>query len=193
MHLKWPHSGDHSRGQLWAKRVGMTWSPTDLLPSGELGWTPISPSKIIIYKLRDWQHSWCFCDFTHECWTIWELLWLNCCKNFVSWLGFLLPYSNTLRVTRSAAPSTLDSSSTVPAHLGKKGKEFEFSQLPLKVEFLECSAKGGRGDAGSADIQDLEKWLAKIAWRAAPSTAVDLCDWQFWKKGCGHLELIKKR
>ncbi|XP_012519924.1 PREDICTED: signal recognition particle receptor subunit beta [Propithecus coquereli] len=70
---------------------------------------------------------------------------------------------NTLRVTRSAAPSTLDSSSTVPVQLGKKGKEFEFSQLPLKVEFLECSAKGGRGDAGSADIQDLEKWLAKIA------------------------------
>lgn len=70
---------------------------------------------------------------------------------------------NTLRVTRSAAPSTLDSSSTAPAQLGKKGKEFEFSQLPLKVEFLECSAKGGRGDPGSADIQDLEKWLAKIA------------------------------
>ncbi|PNJ39805.1 SRPRB isoform 1, partial [Pongo abelii] len=70
---------------------------------------------------------------------------------------------NTLRVTRSAAPSTLDSSSTAPAQLGKKGKEFEFSQLPLKVEFLECSAKGGRGDVGSADIQDLEKWLAKIA------------------------------
>ncbi|XP_055426097.1 signal recognition particle receptor subunit beta [Bubalus kerabau] len=70
---------------------------------------------------------------------------------------------NTLRVTRSAAPSTLDSSSTAPAQLGKKGKEFEFSQLPLKVEFLECSAKGGRGDAGSADIQDLEKWLAKIS------------------------------
>ncbi|KAM8759333.1 signal recognition particle receptor subunit beta [Rhynchonycteris naso] len=72
---------------------------------------------------------------------------------------------NTLRVTRSAAPSTLDSSSTGtgPAQLGKKGKEFEFSQLPLKVEFLECSAKGGQGDAGSADIQDLEKWLAKVA------------------------------
>lgn len=70
---------------------------------------------------------------------------------------------NTLRVTRSAAPSTLDSSSTAPVQLGKKGKEFEFSQLPLKVEFLECSAKGGRGDGDTADIQDLEKWLAKIA------------------------------
>lgn len=84
-------------------------------------------------------------------------LWLCCI------LTCLFVPSNTLRVTRSAAPSTLDSSSTAPAQLGKKGKEFEFSQLPLKVEFLECSAKGGRGDAGSADIQDLEKWLAKIA------------------------------
>ncbi|XP_042521861.1 LOW QUALITY PROTEIN: signal recognition particle receptor subunit beta [Dipodomys spectabilis] len=70
---------------------------------------------------------------------------------------------NTLRVTRSAAPSTLDSSSSAPAQLGKKGKEFEFSQLPLKVEFLECSAKVGKGDPASADIRDLEKWLAKIA------------------------------
>ncbi|XP_058914611.1 signal recognition particle receptor subunit beta [Kogia breviceps] len=70
---------------------------------------------------------------------------------------------STLRVTHSATPSILDSSSTASAQLGKKGKEFEFSQLPLKVDFLECSAKGGRGDAGSADIQDLEKWLAKIA------------------------------
>ncbi|XP_026271046.2 LOW QUALITY PROTEIN: signal recognition particle receptor subunit beta [Urocitellus parryii] len=70
---------------------------------------------------------------------------------------------NTLRVPRSAAPSTLDNSSTIPVQLGKKGKEFEFSQLPLKVEFLECSAKGGRGDTGSADMQDLEKWLGKIA------------------------------
>eukprot|EP00070_Physeter_catodon_P015456 XP_023973251.1 signal recognition particle receptor subunit beta [Physeter catodon] len=70
---------------------------------------------------------------------------------------------DTLQVTRSAAPSILDSSSTASAPLGKKGKEFEFSQLPLKVEFLECSAKGGRGDAGSAAIQDLEERLAKIA------------------------------
>ncbi|XP_004716042.2 signal recognition particle receptor subunit beta [Echinops telfairi] len=70
---------------------------------------------------------------------------------------------NTLRVTRSAAPSTLDTSNSVPAQLGKRGKEFEFSQLPLKVEFLECSAKGGKGDSDPADVQDLEKWLAKIS------------------------------
>ncbi|XP_028918784.1 signal recognition particle receptor subunit beta [Ornithorhynchus anatinus] len=71
---------------------------------------------------------------------------------------------NTLRVTRSAAPSTMDSSGTVVApQLGKKGKEFDFSQLPMKVDFLECSARGGTGEDGSADIKDLEKWLARIA------------------------------
>ncbi|KYO36086.1 signal recognition particle receptor subunit beta isoform X1 [Alligator mississippiensis] len=71
---------------------------------------------------------------------------------------------NTLRVTRSAAPTSLDgSTSGGAAQLGKRGKEFDFSQLPMKVEFVECSARGSKGDEGSADIEDLEKWLAKIA------------------------------
>lgn len=46
--------------------------------------------------------------------------------------------------------------------LGKKGKDFEFSQLPLKVEFLECSARGSKGEKGDADIEKLEKSLAKL-------------------------------
>lgn len=71
---------------------------------------------------------------------------------------------NTLRVTRSAAPSTLDgSASSGTAQLGKKGKEFDFSQLPMKVELVECSARGSKAEEGSADIKDLEKWLARIA------------------------------
>lgn len=66
-------------------------------------------------------------------------------------------------MTLSAAPSTMDSSSSGSAiQLGKKGKEFDFSQLPMKVEFIECSARGNKGEEGSADINDLEKWLAKI-------------------------------
>ncbi|XP_015685441.1 signal recognition particle receptor subunit beta-like, partial [Protobothrops mucrosquamatus] len=71
---------------------------------------------------------------------------------------------NTLRVTLSAAPSTMDSSSSGSViQLGKKGKEFDFSQMPMKVEFIECSARGNKGEEGSSDINDLEKWLAKIA------------------------------
>uniref|UniRef100_A0A8C0VHP5 Signal recognition particle receptor subunit beta n=1 Tax=Cyanistes caeruleus TaxID=156563 RepID=A0A8C0VHP5_CYACU len=41
---------------------------------------------------------------------------------------------NTLRVTCSAAPTSLDGSATGgPAQLGKKGKDFDFSQLPMKA------------------------------------------------------------
>ncbi|XP_027585100.2 ovotransferrin [Pipra filicauda] len=69
---------------------------------------------------------------------------------------------NTLRVTRSAAPTSLDSSGG-PAQLGKKGKDFDFSQLPMKVEFVECSARGSKGEEGDADLEGLEKWLLKVA------------------------------
>ncbi|XP_071607755.1 signal recognition particle receptor subunit beta [Heliangelus exortis] len=71
---------------------------------------------------------------------------------------------NTLRVTRSAAPTSLDGAGTGgPAQLGKKGKDFDFSQLPMKVEFVECSARGSKGEEGDADFEGLEKWLARIA------------------------------
>uniref|UniRef100_A0A493TH51 Signal recognition particle receptor subunit beta n=1 Tax=Anas platyrhynchos platyrhynchos TaxID=8840 RepID=A0A493TH51_ANAPP len=71
---------------------------------------------------------------------------------------------NTLRVTRSAAPTSLDGSAVGgPAQLGKKGKDFDFSQLPMRVEFVECSARGSKGEEGDADFEGLEKWLAKIA------------------------------
>lgn len=71
-------------------------------------------------------------------------------------------HRNTLRVTRSAALSSQDGSVGGNLYLGKKGKDFEFSQLPLKVEFLECSARGSKGEEGSADIESLEKSLAKL-------------------------------
>ncbi|XP_021444182.2 signal recognition particle receptor subunit beta [Oncorhynchus mykiss] len=69
---------------------------------------------------------------------------------------------NTLRVTRSAALGTQDGSAGSSVYLGKKGKDFEFSQLPMKVEFLECSARGSKGENGQADIGSLEKSLANL-------------------------------
>uniref|UniRef100_A0A1A8GHG2 Signal recognition particle receptor subunit beta n=1 Tax=Nothobranchius korthausae TaxID=1143690 RepID=A0A1A8GHG2_9TELE len=70
---------------------------------------------------------------------------------------------NTLRVTRSAALSAQDGSVGGSVYLGKKGKDFEFSQLPMRVEFLECSARSsGKGEEGEADIESLEKSLAKL-------------------------------
>ncbi|KAM5163723.1 signal recognition particle receptor subunit beta [Mantella aurantiaca] len=70
---------------------------------------------------------------------------------------------NTLRVTQSAAPSTLESSgSQSNTQLGRKGKEFDFSQLPMKVEFLECSARDSKEEEGDANLSNVEGWLAKL-------------------------------
>lgn len=74
----------------------------------------------------------------------------------------LVSYRNTLRVTRSAALSSQDGSVGGSVYLGKKGKDFEFSQLPMKVEFLECSARGNKGEDVDADMEGLEKSLAKL-------------------------------
>ncbi|XP_067102558.1 signal recognition particle receptor subunit beta [Osmerus mordax] len=69
---------------------------------------------------------------------------------------------NTLRVTRSAALSAQDGSLAGGAvFLGRKGRDFEFSQLPMGVEFVECSARGG-GEEGGADIDGLERVLSKL-------------------------------
>ncbi|KAK2881575.1 hypothetical protein Q8A67_018843 [Cirrhinus molitorella] len=69
---------------------------------------------------------------------------------------------NTLRLTRSAALSSQDGAVGGSVYLGKKGKDFEFSQLPNRVEFIECSAHGSKREDGDADIDALEKCLAKI-------------------------------
>ncbi|XP_032887319.1 signal recognition particle receptor subunit beta isoform X1 [Amblyraja radiata] len=71
---------------------------------------------------------------------------------------------NTLRTIRSGAPKALDGSGiagSVP--LGRKGKEYDFSQGPMKIEFAECSVRGNKGDEGEADISVLETWLVKVA------------------------------
>ncbi|KAJ8256839.1 hypothetical protein COCON_G00189910 [Conger conger] len=71
---------------------------------------------------------------------------------------------NTLRVTRSAALSSQDGSAGgASVYLGKRGKDFDFSQVSMRVEFLECSSRGNKGEEGEADIENLEKWLAKLS------------------------------
>ncbi|KAG5837012.1 signal recognition particle receptor subunit beta [Anguilla rostrata] len=71
---------------------------------------------------------------------------------------------NTLRVTRSAALSSQDGSTgDASVYLGKKGKDFDFSQVSMRVEFLECSSRSSKGDEGEADIENLEKCLAKLS------------------------------
>lgn len=77
-------------------------------------------------------------------------------------LNTLFSHRNTLRVTRSAALSSQDGTVGGSLYLGKKGKDFDLSQVHLKVEFLECSARGSKGEDGDADIESLEKSLAKL-------------------------------
>ncbi|XP_060761882.1 signal recognition particle receptor subunit beta [Neoarius graeffei] len=68
---------------------------------------------------------------------------------------------NTLRVTRSAALTSQDGSVQSTLYLGKKGKDFEFSQVSMQVEFVECSARNSNKDE-NGDIEALEKSLAKL-------------------------------
>ncbi|XP_062843604.1 signal recognition particle receptor subunit beta [Trichomycterus rosablanca] len=67
----------------------------------------------------------------------------------------------TLRVTHSAALSSQDGSVKSTLYLGKKGKDFEFSHVPVRVEFVECSARGSKEEE-DIDIEALEKCLAKL-------------------------------
>jgi hypothetical protein len=66
-----------------------------------------------------------------------------------------------LRKTRAAAVKGLDeqSMSRDEVFVGQKGKDFDFADLRgIKVEIIECSAKG---DAES-DLKDIHDWLNKL-------------------------------
>nr|XP_039257004.1 signal recognition particle receptor subunit beta-like [Styela clava] len=68
---------------------------------------------------------------------------------------------NTVRKTRSAALSSIDGEEAT-VHLGVKGKPFEFSHLgKLKVDFIECNAKGDSENESRLD--ELLLWLNRQA------------------------------
>lgn len=72
-------------------------------------------------------------------------------------------FSNTLRVTQSAALESTTSTSINNAFLGKQGQDFKFSDLkPMKVSFLEASARGNK-EGAEHDLKGVEGWLAQIA------------------------------
>ena len=70
--------------------------------------------------------------------------------------------STTLRVSRSAKLEDTEGSKSV-SYLGRKGKEeFEFSDLPFKVEFVACSARGkGEEESCVAEIDPIREWIDK--------------------------------
>nr|XP_022342917.1 signal recognition particle receptor subunit beta-like [Crassostrea virginica] len=71
---------------------------------------------------------------------------------------------NTLRVTRSAALQQLDGTTgNNNSYLGKRNKDFEFSDLkPMKVQFVECSALD-TSDKDQPGLMEVEKWLMTVA------------------------------
>ena len=71
--------------------------------------------------------------------------------------------STALRVSRSAKLAVTEDTKrrqTKAAFLGKEGKDFEFSDLPCRLEFVGCSARG-KGEEGSSvpDIDQLKNWI----------------------------------
>ncbi|RUS76303.1 hypothetical protein EGW08_015927 [Elysia chlorotica] len=72
---------------------------------------------------------------------------------------------NTLRITRAASLQSVgDSGSNNNSFLGKRDKDFSFSDLkPLRVDFAECSALGMDKTSNTPNLDELHKWLSSVA------------------------------
>ncbi|XP_050666204.1 signal recognition particle receptor subunit beta [Leptidea sinapis] len=68
---------------------------------------------------------------------------------------------NLVRITKSSQLESVDSTQTSNASIGKIGKDFEFSHLNCKVEFIECSANTGDDD-NPTDLKSLQQWISKV-------------------------------
>lgn len=68
---------------------------------------------------------------------------------------------NLLRMTKTSQLEATDTSST-NVFLGKQGKHFDFSHLDSQIYFAESYAFN-KDPQTSADIEELNKWLHKIA------------------------------
>lgn len=76
--------------------------------------------------------------------------------------GLLEKEINLVRITKSSQLQSVDSNQTNNStYLGKLGKEFEFTHLSCKVEFLECSANVSDDD-NPTDIKELQDWISKL-------------------------------
>lgn len=62
---------------------------------------------------------------------------------------------NVIRETRTSQLQSVDNSSSKAVYLGKQGRDFNFTQLSQKIEFVELSALDG-------NIQELENLMKKL-------------------------------
>lgn len=66
-------------------------------------------------------------------------------------------------MTRSASLSSTDGNKSSAAVLGKKNRDFTFADVkPMRVEFAECSAKGGSG-SGKDELDQVKEWIIRVA------------------------------
>lgn len=68
-----------------------------------------------------------------------------------------------VRKSQSAALEGMEGGRTGKKKLqvGTLGKDFEFSDVPIRVEFVGCSGLG-KDEESSADINNLVEWLNKL-------------------------------
>ena len=78
--------------------------------------------------------------------------------NFIFW-----SLSTLVRKSRLAGLQGMEGGGTNKrVHLGKEGKDFEFSDLyPIKVEFMECSGLGKSEDS-AGDIDNIKEWICTL-------------------------------
>jgi len=67
---------------------------------------------------------------------------------------------NLLRTTQASQLQSVGDGSTKQVFLGSRGKDFDFSQLPLKVSFVEASTATTNG---APKLQDVTNWLKNVA------------------------------
>ncbi|XP_055382660.1 signal recognition particle receptor subunit beta [Condylostylus longicornis] len=62
---------------------------------------------------------------------------------------------NLVRTTRTSQLKSVDNTDSNNVYLGKQGKDFEFVQLPQKIEFYECSAQ-------NQELSQLSDWIDRV-------------------------------
>lgn len=80
--------------------------------------------------------------------------------------SFVHSLRNQLRKSRGAALEGMSGAKEGQrVFVGKKNKDFVFSDLPCRATFVACSARGsGSEEANSqADIQEVKEWIAQLA------------------------------
>lgn len=67
---------------------------------------------------------------------------------------------NMLKITKSSQLEDTDASSKKNL-FSNSSKQFEFKDLPIRIDFEECTAFSEDADA-AANLEDLNKWLEKL-------------------------------